>query len=35
MKGCTPRSHGGDGPYNIGWTHPEVVNKALLDFIAA
>jgi non-heme chloroperoxidase len=23
------------GPHNIGWTHPEIVNKALLDFIAA
>jgi non-heme chloroperoxidase len=23
------------GPHNICWTHPEVVNKALLDFIAA
>ena len=23
------------GPHNIGWTHPEVVNPALLDFIAA
>ena len=22
------------GPHNIGWTHPEEVNKALLDFIA-
>jgi non-heme chloroperoxidase len=21
------------GPHNIGWTHPEVVNKALLEFI--
>ena len=23
-----------DGPHNIGWTHPEEVNKALLDFLA-
>jgi non-heme chloroperoxidase len=23
------------GPHNIGWTHPEIVNKALLDFITA
>ena len=23
------------GPHNIGWTHPEIVNKALLEFIAA
>jgi non-heme chloroperoxidase len=23
------------GPHNIGWTHPEVVNDALLEFIAA
>ncbi len=23
------------GPHNIGWTHPEVVNKALLGFLAA
>jgi non-heme chloroperoxidase len=23
------------GPHNIGWTHPEVVNPALLEFIAA
>jgi non-heme chloroperoxidase len=23
------------GPHNIGWTHPEVVNQALLDFLAA
>jgi non-heme chloroperoxidase len=22
------------GPHNIGWTHPEEVNKALMDFIA-
>jgi non-heme chloroperoxidase len=22
------------GPHNIAWTHPEVVNKALLDFLA-
>jgi non-heme chloroperoxidase len=22
------------GPHNIGWTHPEVVNKALLSFLA-
>jgi non-heme chloroperoxidase len=24
-----------DGPHNIAWTHPEVVNPALLDFIKA
>jgi non-heme chloroperoxidase len=23
-----------DGPHNIAWTHPEVVNRALLDFVA-
>jgi non-heme chloroperoxidase len=23
------------GPHNIGWTHPDVVNPALLDFISA
>jgi non-heme chloroperoxidase len=23
-----------DGPHNIGWTHPEVVNPALLEFLA-
>ena len=22
-----------DGPHNIGWTHPEEVNKALLEFV--
>jgi non-heme chloroperoxidase len=22
------------GPHNIAWTHPEEVNKALLEFIA-
>jgi non-heme chloroperoxidase len=22
-----------DGPHNIGWTHPEEVNQALLDFL--
>ena len=22
------------GPHNIAWTHPEVVNPALLDFLA-
>ena len=22
------------GPHNIGWTHPEVVNKALMEFLA-
>ena len=22
------------GPHNIGWTHPEEVNEALLDFLA-
>jgi len=21
------------GPHNIGWTHPEEVNRALLDFL--
>ncbi len=21
-----------DGPHNIGWTHPDEVNRALLDF---
>jgi non-heme chloroperoxidase len=21
------------GPHNIGWTHPEEVNKALLEFV--
>jgi non-heme chloroperoxidase len=21
------------GPHNIGWTHPEGVNKALLEFV--
>ena len=24
-----------DGPHNIGWTHPEEVNKALLDFLSS
>jgi non-heme chloroperoxidase len=24
-----------DGPHNIAWTHPDEVNKALLDFLAA
>jgi non-heme chloroperoxidase len=24
-----------DGPHNIGWTHPEEVNAALLDFLGA
>jgi non-heme chloroperoxidase len=24
-----------DGPHNIAWTHPDEVNEALLDFIAA
>lgn len=24
-----------DGPHNIAWTHPEIVNPALLDFIAS
>ncbi|MCI4061264.1 alpha/beta hydrolase [Micromonospora sp. R77] len=24
-----------DGPHNIAWTHPELVNRYLLDFIAA
>jgi non-heme chloroperoxidase len=23
-----------DGPHNIGWTHPEEVNGALLGFLA-
>ena len=23
-----------EGPHNIGWTHPDEVNKALLDFLA-
>jgi non-heme chloroperoxidase len=23
-----------DGPHNIGWTHPDELNKALLDFLA-
>lgn len=23
-----------DGPHNIGWTHPDEVNEALLDFLA-
>ncbi len=23
-----------DGPHNIGWTHPEEVNDALLGFLA-
>ena len=23
------------GPHNIGWTYPEEVNRALLEFIAA
>jgi non-heme chloroperoxidase len=23
------------GPHNIGWTHPEEVNKAFLEFLAA
>jgi non-heme chloroperoxidase len=23
-----------DGHHNIAWTHPEIVNKALLDFLA-
>ena len=23
------------GPHNIGWTHPEEVNRALLEFIGA
>jgi non-heme chloroperoxidase len=22
------------GPHNIGWTHPEGVNKALMEFLA-
>ena len=22
------------GPHNIGWTHPDEVNEALLDFLA-
>jgi non-heme chloroperoxidase len=24
-----------EGPHNIGWTHPEEVNRALLDFLAS
>jgi non-heme chloroperoxidase len=24
-----------EGPHNIGWTHPETVNRALLDFLPA
>ncbi|GFJ95936.1 hypothetical protein Prum_095780 [Phytohabitans rumicis] len=24
----------GGGPHNVAWTHPEVVNPALLDFLA-
>ena len=24
-----------DGPHNIGWTHPDEVNTALLEFLAA
>jgi hypothetical protein len=23
------------GPHNIGWTHPDEVNRALLEFLAA
>jgi non-heme chloroperoxidase len=23
-----------DGPHNIGWTHPDDVNAALLEFLA-
>jgi non-heme chloroperoxidase len=23
------------GPHNVGWTHPEEVNRALLEFIGA
>ena len=23
------------GPHNIAWTHPEEVNKALLEFVGA
>jgi non-heme chloroperoxidase len=23
------------GPHNIAWTHPDVVNPALLDFLKA
>jgi non-heme chloroperoxidase len=22
------------GPHNVGWTHPDEVNKAFLDFLA-
>jgi non-heme chloroperoxidase len=22
-----------NGPHNIGWTHPEETNRALLDFL--
>jgi non-heme chloroperoxidase len=24
-----------DGPHNIGWTHPDEVNRALLDFLGS
>ena len=24
-----------DGPHNVGWTFPDQVNKALLDFLAS
>jgi non-heme chloroperoxidase len=23
------------GPHNIGWTHPDEVNKAFMDFLGA
>jgi hypothetical protein len=25
----------GEGPHNIAWTHPDEVNTALLEFLAA
>ncbi|MFE2087344.1 hypothetical protein [Streptomyces sp. NPDC059460] len=29
-----PHLHdGGGGPYNVAWTHPDVVNPTLLDFV--
>ncbi len=30
----TPTIEVAGGPHNIGWTHPEEVNKALLDFLS-
>jgi non-heme chloroperoxidase len=32
IKGLTYVTVGG-GPRNVAWTHPEVVNPALLDFV--